>query len=33
MQIGSHRSNIIPLTLIGAWALLCVGSFVWIALQ
>lgn len=33
MHIDTRRSNIVPITLISAWALLCIGSFVWIALQ
>ena len=33
MHIGTRRSNIVPLALIGAWAALCIGSFIWIALQ
>jgi hypothetical protein len=33
MQIDTRRSNTLPYTLIGAWALLCLASFIWIALQ
>lgn len=33
MQFSNPRSNIVPFTLIGVWALLCIGILGWIALQ